>query len=388
VRALFTTHSIHSHWHPQVPLARALEAAGHEVAFASTPTFCATIEAGGFKAFPAGRRDTPEERQAREERRAGLTPLEDTDFTVGEVFGREVGERNLPDLLTIVRDWRPDVVVRENTEIAGAIVAESAGIAHAVLQITSTWPSYLQAMDGPVRYLCKLAGLAKCEPAGVLYRHLVLWPRPLSLWNPEVPLPPGVRAFRYAGFSGSGDEDLPPWVAELDGRPTVYATLGTFENQETAVFEAILEGLRYEPLNLIVTVGRDRDPVEFGEQPPNVRIERYIPNNLIMPHCHVVICHGGSGTIMDALSLGLPMVLIPIAADQPFNARSCAEVGAAHVIEAEDRTHQAVRKATRMVLDDPRYRLAAARLRDEIEALPGLEYTVELLERLAAGHTA
>jgi UDP:flavonoid glycosyltransferase YjiC (YdhE family) len=386
MRALFTTHSIHSHWHPLVPLARALEAAGHEVAFATTPTFGPTIEASGFRAFPAGRRDTPEELQARKDRRSGMTPEQDTDFTVGEVFGREVGERMLPDLLAIVRHWRPDVVVRENTEIAGCIAAESAGIPHAVLQITTTWPTYLRAVDAPVRRLCDLAALASCEPLELLYRHLLLWPRPLLLWNHEVLMPRTARAFRYEGFSRSGGEDLPPWVAELDGRPTVYATLGTFENQETAVFEAILKGLRDEPLNLIVTVGRDRDPAEFGEQPPNVHIERYIPNNLIMPHCHAVICHGGSGTIMDALSLGLPMALIPIAADQPFNARRCAELRVACVIEPDDRTHWAVRRATHLVLEDPRYRMAAARLRKDIEALPGLDYAVTLLERLSAGH--
>ncbi len=387
MRALFTTHSIHSHWHPLVPLARALEAAGHEVAFATTPTFCLTIEAAGFSALPAGRRDTPEERRAREEQRARLTPLQDTDYTVGEVFGREVGERSLPDLLAIMRDWRPDVVVRENSEIAGCVAAESEGIAHAVLQITAMWPSYLRAVDGPVRHLCSMADVGPCEPAEMLYRHLLLWPRPLRLWNHEVPLPRTARAFRYEGFSGSGGEGLPPWVAELGGRPTVYATLGTFENQETEVFQAILQGLRDEPIDLVVTVGRDRDPAEFGEQPPNVHIERYIPNNLIMPHCHAVICHGGSGTIMDALSLGLPLVLIPIAADQPFNARRCAEIKVACVIDEGERTHWAVRRATHMVLEDPRYRLAAARVRKDIEALPGLEYVVALLERLAAGHT-
>ena len=385
MKALFTTHSIHSHWHPLVPLARALDAAGHEVAFATTPTFLPTIEASGFRGFPAGRRDTPEEWQAREERRKGMTPLEDTDFTVGEVFGREVGERMLPDLLAIVRDWRPDVVVRENSEIAGCVAAESAGIPHTVFQITTTWPSYVRSIEGPLRHLCHLAGISPRDPSAILDRYLLLWPRPLALWNHDVPLSRTIYAFRYEGFSRSGGEGLPEWVAGLGGRPTVYATLGTFENQETAVFEAILAGLRDQPLDLVVTVGRDRDPAEFGPQPPNVHIERYIPNSLIMPHCHTVICHGGSGTIMDALSLGLPLVIIPIAADQPYNARRCAEVGVAQVIEADERNQWAVRRATHIVLEDPHYRMAAARLRKDIEALPGPESVVSLLEKLAAG---
>ena len=43
------------------------------------------------------------------------------------------------------------------------------------------------------------------------------------------------------------------------------------------LFQAILDGLRDEPVNLILTIGRDQDPDQFGRQPENVHIERYIP---------------------------------------------------------------------------------------------------------------
>jgi MGT family glycosyltransferase len=152
----------------------------------------------------------------------------------------------------------------------------------------------------------------------------------------------------------------------------------------TGILSAILEGLREEPIELILTVGRNRDPAEFGEQPAHVHVERYIPQNLLLPHCDLVICHGGSGTIMDALSLGLPMVIIPILADQPENAQRCAEAEVARVIEPEQCTAEAIRHAAREVLGNARYRRNAERLRKEIEALPGLEYPVALLERLAA----
>jgi UDP:flavonoid glycosyltransferase YjiC (YdhE family) len=385
VRALFTLISSHSHWHPLVPLARALQEAGHEVAFATTPSFGRTIEAGGFRAFGVGRGDTPEERAQRAALRAGMTPHEDLDFTMGQVFAGETAERALPDMLRVMGEWRPDVLVHENTEFAGCIAAERAGVPHATYQITAVWPSYLPSVDGSMRRLCESVGLPPGEPAEILYRYLLLWPRPFSLWNPDVPVPATARAFRYEGFSRSGGEELPEWVADLGDRPTVYATLGTFENQETEVLRAILEGLRDEPLNLVLTVGRDRDPAEFGEQPPNVHVERYIPNSLIMPHCDMVLCHSGSGTIMDALSLGRPLVLIPMAADQPENAQRCAALGVACVVGPDERTAGAIQAAVREVLSDKRYREAAGRLRGEIEAQQGLEYPVALLEGLAAG---
>lgn len=54
MHVLFTTHPAAGHFHPQVPLARALAAAGHEVAFACSPAFAPTVEATGFRCFPAG----------------------------------------------------------------------------------------------------------------------------------------------------------------------------------------------------------------------------------------------------------------------------------------------------------------------------------------------
>jgi UDP:flavonoid glycosyltransferase YjiC (YdhE family) len=386
VRALFTTQPTFSHWLPLVPLAKAVEAAGHEVAFATMPRFCPTIEAGGFRCFPAGADDTPEERRQRRAEMAGLNAQQDTHFTLQRVFAGVRAERTLPDLLEIVRDWPADVVVRENTELAGCIAAERAGIGHAVVQITANWSYFLDAVAAPVARLRASMGLPHEDTAQVLYRHLVLSPRPLSLWNPSVPIPPTTRAHRYASISQPGDEALPPWVAELDDRPTVYATLGTFDNERTDVLQGILAGLREEPLNLILTIGRNRDPAEFCKQPANVRVERFIPQTLLLPHCDLVLCHGGSGTMMDALGHGLPMVLIPIAADQPENAQRCEDLGVARVVQPDlgAELPHAIRDATREVLQDPRYRQAAQRLREEIDDLPGLDYAVKLLEALAA----
>lgn len=104
------------------------------------------------------------------------------------------------------------------------------------------------------------------------------------------------------------------------------------------VHAAILAGLRDEPVTLILTVGRDQDPAEVGPQPPHVHVERYIPQSLCFPQCDVVVNHGGSGTGGTALSHGLPMVIIPVSADQPDNGRRCEQLGVAKVITPVERT--------------------------------------------------
>jgi UDP:flavonoid glycosyltransferase YjiC (YdhE family) len=88
---------------------------------------------------------------------------------------------------------------------------------------------------------------------------------------------------------------------------------------------------------------------------------------------------------MAALAHGLPQVIVPIAADQPENARRCEALGAGVTLEQIMVNPASARVAVWQVLDDPSYRANAERLRAEIEALPGSEETVRLLEGLVTG---
>jgi len=114
-----------------------------------------------------------------------------------------------------------------------------------------------------------------------------------------------------------------------------------------------------------------------------VRIERYVDHGALLPRCDVVLTHGGHGTLMAYLSLGVLMVVPPVHTDQPRNARRCADLGVARVVGPVERTPEAIRAAAQAVLHDPSYPVNAQRVRDEIAAMSGLELAVELLERLA-----
>ena len=165
----------------------------------------------------------------------------------------------------------------------------------------------------------------------------------------------------------------------------MYFTLGTVFNLESGdLFVRVLGGLRDLPVNVIVTVGQHIDPTEFGPQPANVRMERYIAQAVILSQCSLMISHGGSGSVSGALAHGRPAVLIPMGADQPLNAARCERLGVARVLDPIGATPGLVRAAVTDVLENPSYRRAAEQLRDEFAALPGPLHAVRLLERLAA----
>jgi UDP:flavonoid glycosyltransferase YjiC (YdhE family) len=383
MRTLFTTQAGSGHWRPLIPLAQAVQTAGHDVAFATTLVACATLGDLGFHCFPVGIDEwLIEPGAAPTARHDPTTPV---DRVWVDVFVNIRARHALPDLLATCEGWRPDLLVREMTEFAGCAAAERLDIPHAAVQV-GAWRPELQttigpALDGLRGRVSLQADLERAMP----FRYLLLTPVPASFIDPAQQLPATAHAMRYVSCDvGPGtEEQVPEWIGTLEARPTVYATLGTVNNRTPGLASAIVEALRDEPINLILTIGPNADPVEFGEQPSHVRVERYVPQSVLMPYCDLVVCHGGFGTVLTALDAGLPLVIIPVAADQPDNARRCADLGVAEVISPEQRTPEAIQAAVRAVLGEPRYRRSAERLRAEMRAAPDLADTVRLLEQLA-----
>ena len=83
-----------------------------------------------------------------------------------------------------------------------------------------------------------------------------------------------------------------------------------------------------------------------------------------------------------ALAYGVPLVVLPMGADQPMNAARVEALGVGLVLDAIGSAPEDIRGAVRRVLDDPAYRRAAGRVRDEVAALPGPEHAVSLIEGL------
>ncbi len=54
MRVLLTIQPAYGHFFPLLPLALALQSAGHEVAVATSATFCPVVRQHDFPAFPVG----------------------------------------------------------------------------------------------------------------------------------------------------------------------------------------------------------------------------------------------------------------------------------------------------------------------------------------------
>ena len=385
MRALFSCVPGYGHFQPLVPLARALVADGHDVAFATAASFAGRVESAGFAALPAGIDQA--------DRMARFAPYREELPSLPFDQRRAVGfTRNfatldapakIPELRTVALGWKPDLVVHDSSDLAGPVVSAELGLPtvhHSFGRLVP--PAVLERAAAESEALWRDAGLTP-EPYGGAFRGLYLDICPPSFQTEVVPAGARVEPLRPV-FDPDPSETLPDWVERLPDRPTVYVTLGTVHN-DPGVFRVLVAALAGVDCNVIVTVGRNNDPASLEPVPPNAVVERYIPQALLLPHCSAVVSHGGSGSVLATLAAGLPMLLVPQGADQFENAAHAARIGAARVLRPDELNEEAARATVISLLGEESYRASAQSVAAEIAAMPPPEELVPVLIDFASG---
>ena len=375
---------------PLLPLAHALRAHGHEVALCSSPALGPAVEREGLAFFAAGLDwDTsdPSYIEVLCEAAGGLTfpPLTGMArlaWVTNELFIGAAARRMLPDVVRIARDRSADLIVRQSFEYSGCVAAERLGLPHA-----SVADAAHSALDRRHEVALALDGLRSSvglpsDPGGdMVYRYLHLCFAPPRFDGPDAAFPATARFLRHTNPTLAG-EQTPSWIDELEARPTVLVSMGTVFHRTAGIYEAVLDGLRDEPLNLLVAVGFDQDPSRFGPQPPHVRVESHLPVTTLLPRCDLFITHGGFNSVKESLAAGVPMVVVPISADQPYSGERCGALGVGVALGPAERTASDVRRAARTVLADPGFARRAREMQRDMAALPGPDHAVALLEAL------
>ena len=143
----------------------------------------------------------------------------------------------------------------------------------------------------------------------------------------------------------------------------------------------LLDALADVNCNVLMTVGRRRDPATLEPWPANATVERFVPQADVLPHCSVVVSHGGSGTTYGALAHGLPLLMLPHSADQFDNATAARAAGVAETLLPQEIETAAVRSAVEALSTEPSYAARARQIAAEIAAMPD---TAEVAASLAA----
>jgi UDP:flavonoid glycosyltransferase YjiC (YdhE family) len=370
MRVLVSAGAGFGHLVPLLPLALAFRDGGAEVLVATAAERRAIVEGAGLAFHPAG----PSQAEVDEafapvfSRSLGLPISERRSFVFAARFAEIEAPGRLADLRAAADTFAPDIIVHESADLAAPLVAAERGLRSVNHGFGRVVPKAVLRSAGTAAAPLWIAAGLEPDPLGGAYRGILvdIWPDSLD---------------RAATPAGIPVERLRPVEAvqraDSAGRPLVYVTLGTVFN-EPAAFRALLDGLAEVDCDVLATTGTD--PAALGPVPHNARVETFVPQERILPRCALVVTHGGSGSLLGALAHGVPVLLVPQAADQFENADACATAGVGRVLLPSQVTTDAVGTNARAILADTSTRARAATVAREIAAMPS---PAELASRLA-----
>jgi UDP:flavonoid glycosyltransferase YjiC (YdhE family) len=188
--------------------------------------------------------------------------------------------------------------------------------------------------------------------------------------------------FHYTGpwIEPKAQAEVPfPWE-RLNGRPLIYASLGTLQNRLEHLYDLIAQGCAGMETQLVLSLGR-RDVSNNPRDEGSTVVVGYAPQLAILQRASLVITHGGLNTTLEALALGLPLVLLPIANDQPGIAARVKRYGAGEFVGLGKLTATTLRRTIQSVLNNPSYRDAAAKCAHRIACMDGPARAAELFEQ-------
>ncbi|WP_122847874.1 glycosyltransferase [Pseudomonas viridiflava] len=129
-----------------------------------------------------------------------------------------------------------------------------------------------------------------------------------------------VGPLRSAPHQVQGEWSIDP------NRPFIFASLGTLQGGRLGMFKQMVIACQRLNAQLLIAHcgGLDAAQEQTLRQMGDVRVTAFAPQQWVLEQADVVITHGGLNTVMDAIAAGTPMLVMPIAFDQPgVAARVC-----------------------------------------------------------------
>jgi UDP:flavonoid glycosyltransferase YjiC (YdhE family) len=308
--------------------------------------------------------------------------LHDQDFSM-TMFADVAAEFVAPTMIEQCERLRPDLVIYEAMNTGAGVAASVLGIPAAAFAILLASSFYGSLHTATVEYQHSMwLQRDRTPPAGNgLLAAVLINPAPPTLRQASAGETRTI-AIRPVAYNEASAE-VPAWLTAPRTRPRVYITLGTVSFGAVEVLSRAVAEIAAFDVDVLVTVGPEGEPAALGEVPDNVRVERFVAQSAVLPLVDLIVHHGGTGTVLSALEVGLPQLLLPQGADQFVNAEILTAVGAARALPNDAQRPGAIGEAVRELLGNAPERQAAMRLRDEIAAMPSPGDVVPALVKLA-----
>lgn len=408
------TPPVPGHIHPFGALGRELTARGHRVTLFHMQDVESRARSEELEFVAVGQKDHPPGTLPRSLVSLGkLDGLAALRFTIGEVV--KTTRMLLRDGPDAIAKAHIDALLVDQTEPAGASIAEHVRIPFITIcnalalnrepgvpPAFSGWNlktgalaqlrnSFGYAMSdralSPIRKLVnqwrRQNGLARHKPEDSFSPLAQISQQPSAFDYPRQSLPP---TFHYVGpLRRPLDKQVPfPWD-RLDGRPLVYASLGTLQNGKEQVFRTFAEACRNFPVQLVITHGGGLDDQTAASFPGNPLVVSYAPQLDVLSRARLTLTHAGLNTVLDSLTFGVPMLTVPITYEQPAIAERVRWCGAGKVVRFGGLNVNAVSQAIEELLNQSQFAAAAKRVQRSIVEAGGVRRAADIIEQVLHG---
>jgi zeaxanthin glucosyltransferase len=163
-----------------------------------------------------------------------------------------------------------------------------------------------------------------------------------------------------------------PWE-RLDGRPVIYASLGTLQNSRRNVFRCFAEACNGLDAQLVIA------GTSAGGLPGNPLVVEWAPQRELMARASMTLTHAGLNTVLDSLSFGVPLVALPITYEQPAIGARLGYTGAGEVTALSQLNATGLRTVIRRVMEKECYRLNARRIARSIQKAGGISVSADII---------
>ena len=397
------------HLNPLTALARRLQQRGHTVIIFGVADVEARVRAAGIDFCLIGQSDYPPGTLEKLDHQLGeMTALQVLRFTMERIS--DTARMVLRDGPEAVRNANVDALLIDEAEMANN-VAEYLGLPFLSLALIppmvkdNRYPPFYFGWSGSqkwwarlrneiaIRVLTRIAapifdgvneyraawGLKVGVPEDGLSKLAQITQLPRALEFDIEPPPPHLY---YTGpFVDAAQRTAVdfPWD-RLDGRPLVFASLGTLQNRSQDIFRKIAEACAGLNVQLVISLGGGLEPDRLGALSGDPLVVRFAPQLDLVKRASVVITHAGINTVLESLSEGVPLVCIPLGNDQPGVAARVKAHGVGVVVPPRRVNAERLRSAVRAVLENDSYRAAARKMQSAIAQIDGLEQAADIVE--------
>ena len=420
-RILFVAPPLFGHINQLVVLAEELAERGHRVTFACADQFKNRIGRGRVE-FMAWRPETAITDAALLERRDKVWELASKDANIlrGEQMMLGVVADSYPamyeTLAPIYRQCQPELVIADSAVVPAFDLADQLGIAYIVqaqflgnhVKIPPAYPRYGSAFtirmtpwERVINFFVPLTTTARFLPGIIrlnqmrrrcgarttlrklLYSRLMLVGTAFGVEIPRA-LPPLVQL--VGPMMPRTVEPLSlrlrAWLEEDSRQPgVVFMSFGTLATLETWQAKALLEGVVQAGFRLLWSLRKTQQTL-LPALPPSVRVEPFVPQQTVLAHPAVrgFVSHCGMNSLSESLYWAKPILGLPIFGDQHFNAARVEDLGVGLRLNKQRFNDEEVRAKLTTIVQDPKYRAAAARMSCVLRNSAGLERAVALVE--------